>query len=78
MSELELPAVDQTVIVRSGDVLVLRLGADVSLAAFEMIREQLMPAFKERLPGVEVLLLGGGVEQMAVFRRDESPHGDPT
>lgn len=77
MCELELPPIEQAVVVRPGDVLMLRLGADVTLAQFDMFREQAAQAIKERFPGVEILFLAGGVEQVAAFRRDESPPGVP-
>ncbi len=75
MAELELPPIEQAVVVRPGDVLVLRLRADVTPAQFEMFREQAVSGLKERLPGVELVFVGGGVEHVAAFRRDEGSEG---
>lgn len=77
MCELELPPIEQAVVVRPGDVLMLRLGSDVTLAQFEMFREQAAQTIKERFPGVEILFVAGGVEQVAAFRCDAPPSGVP-
>ncbi|MEU8278231.1 hypothetical protein ACFYOK_37310 [Microbispora bryophytorum] len=65
-----LQGVEEAAVVRPGDTLVLRLGAKTSPAEFERFRELGLPKLKERLPGVEVLLVGG-VEQMLVYRPGE-------
>jgi hypothetical protein len=77
MAELELPAIEQAVVVRPGDLLVLRLGTDVTVEQFVRLREQVSPMLKERFPDVEVFFFGGGVEQVAAFRRDELAEADP-
>lgn len=80
MSELEftMPAeVAESLIVRPGDTLILRLTSDISPEQFHRIRGNLEPQMKERLPGVEIMWIGG-VEQMVVYRPDEFAEGGPT
>lgn len=77
MSEFEgaLPAdVCEALIVRPGDTLIMRLRSDVSREQFNALRENTEPMLKERLPGVEVMWLGG-VEQIAVYRPDQTEGG---
>ncbi|MGW5259680.1 hypothetical protein ACWEQG_01815 [Microbispora sp. NPDC004025] len=65
-----LESVEEAAIVRPGDTLVLRLGEGVSAEQFARFRDGALPALKERLPDVELLLVGG-VEQMVVHRPGE-------
>lgn len=78
MSELKLPAIEQAVVVRPGDVLILRFGDEVTPEQAERFREHATHALKERLPGVEVLLVGGGVAQIAAFRPGGRAEAEPT
>ncbi len=73
MAELELPPIEQAVVVRPGDVLILRLGADVSPEQLQRFREIAETKLHELLPGVEVVYLAGSVEQIAAFRLDGLP-----
>lgn len=80
MSELEftMPAeVAESLIVRPGDTLILRLGADVSIEQFKAFRENCEPMLKEKLPDVKVMWFGG-IEQIAVYRPGAPAEGDPT
>lgn len=65
-----LAEVAEGLVVRPGDTLVLRFGKDVSVDDLARFREQAMALIKERTPGVEVLFVGGAVEQIAVVRAD--------
>lgn len=69
--------IEEGVVVRPGDTLVIRLSKDTSIEDFTRFRERALPMLKERLPGVEVVFLGG-VEQIAVVRAGEAVEGDPT
>lgn len=65
-----LQEVGEAAIVRPGDTLILRLGERVSADQFARFRDGALPALKERLPGIDVLLVGG-VEQLVVHRPNE-------
>jgi len=65
-----LQGVEAAAVVRPGDTLVLRVSPDVSADLLHRMSEEALPALKERLPGVEVLIVGG-VEQMVVHRPGE-------
>lgn len=65
-----LQSASEAAVVRPGDTLILRLGTDVSAEQFARFRDGALPPLKERLPGVEVLIVGG-VEQMVVYRPGE-------
>ncbi|MEV7805000.1 hypothetical protein AB0O28_18825 [Microbispora sp. NPDC088329] len=65
-----LQGVEEAAVVRPGDTLVLRLGERVSPEQFARFRDGALPALKERLPDVELLIVGG-VEQMLVYRPSE-------
>ncbi|MEU8279551.1 hypothetical protein ACFYOK_29455 [Microbispora bryophytorum] len=70
-SELEeLRTIAEAAVVRPGDTLVLRAGADATLIDLERFRDQALPLLQQRLPGVEVLLIYG-VEQLVVHRPNE-------
>lgn len=74
-SEMEaLRRVEGAAVVRPGDTLVLCLGKDVTPEQFARFCDGAGPALKERIPGVEVLLVGG-VEQMLVYRPGEAEDG---
>ncbi|GAA4221508.1 hypothetical protein FHR32_005118 [Streptosporangium album] len=78
MSEPEgaLPVeVTEALIVRPGDTLILRLASNTTPEQFARSREMVGPGLKERLPGVEVVWLGG-IEQMAVYHPDQRIEGD--
>ncbi|MFC3986801.1 hypothetical protein [Streptosporangium jomthongense] len=68
--------VADALVVRPGDTLLLRLASNVTASQLEAFRERLVPALEARLPGVEVIMVGG-VEQMAAYRPDRSVEGDP-
>lgn len=65
-----LAEVAEGLVVRPGDTLVLRLAKDIAFEDFERFRDQTISLIKERTPGVEVLIVGGAVEQIAVVRAD--------
>ncbi|MEV0994648.1 hypothetical protein [Nonomuraea sp. NPDC050202] len=59
------------VVARPGDTLVLRFGRDVSIDQFSRFREMAHANLSEQMPGVKLVFVGGGVEQMAVCRSGE-------
>lgn len=65
-----LQDVEEAAVVRPGDTLVLRLGANVTADQFARFRDGALPALKERMADVEVLPVGG-VDQMLVYRPGE-------
>lgn len=71
MAELELPVIEQAVVVRPGDVLILRLGEHVTGEQLAQLRDAATPMLQELLPGVEVVYLAGGFEQVAAFRVED-------
>lgn len=73
MADLELPAIEQAVVVRPGDVLLLRLADSVTPEQLARLREVATPMLQAKLPGVEVVYVGGSVEHVAAFR----PKADP-
>lgn len=67
MDELALdPAPDQTAVIRPGQTLVVRYRPFLSVRGAEEFRARIA----ERLPGVEILVLGG-VEQMLVYAPED-------
>jgi hypothetical protein len=70
MSEQLLDAVAEGLVVRPGDTLLLRLPADMSMDAIARARDAVEPALREKLPGVDVVLVCG-VEQIAVRRAED-------
>lgn len=76
MSEQSLPGVAEALVIRPGDTLILRLDSGLTPGQLEARRDRLVPSLKARVPGVEVIMLGG-VEQMAVYRPDRPAEGDP-
>lgn len=74
-SELEaLRYVAEAAVVRPGDTLVLRLGKDVTPVQLARFHDGALPALKERIPGVEVIIVGG-VWQLIVHRPGEAEDG---
>ncbi|WP_119728341.1 hypothetical protein [Thermomonospora amylolytica] len=57
----------EAVTIRPGDTLVIRLDPRINPAQFGELAEQI----KTELPDVKLLLLGGGVEQIARIDRQE-------
>jgi hypothetical protein len=70
-----LPKGADALVVRPGDTLVLRFGSEVGREQFKAFWEQNEPDLRERLPDVKIICLGGGVEQMAVYRPDRNEGG---
>ncbi|MEV4096958.1 hypothetical protein [Streptosporangium saharense] len=75
MSEQPLLEIAEALAIRPGDTLLLRMPSNVTEAQLARCRDHLAPSLKERLPQVEVIVLGG-VEQMAVYRPDRPVEGD--
>lgn len=67
MSEKGLEGIAEALVVRPGDTLIVRLAKDATPDQLVRFRETTAAAFKEKLPGVEVLFFGG-VDQVAVYR----------
>lgn len=62
-----LADVAEAVVIRPGDTLLLRLALNVTESQLERCRERLVPSLKAKLPGVEVIVIGGA-EQIAAYR----------
>lgn len=75
MSEHVLERVAEGLVVRPGDTLILRLDAEVSPEELVRARDLVLGVLTERAPGVDVLILGGRVEQMAVARPEGGSDG---
>jgi hypothetical protein len=59
------------VVARPGDTLVLRFGADMSMEQFSRFKATAQQHLSEQMPGVRLIFMGGGIEQMAVYRPGE-------
>lgn len=66
-----LPLPDQALIVRPGDTLIL--GFDRTVTAQEA--DQIKTKLRRRIPGVEVVIIAGGIKQIAAYRPDNESEG---
>ena len=62
-----LPEVDQALIVRPGDVLIVRVARDLNPKIHHDYQERLQ-ALKSELPGIAKIVLFSGVDELAVLR----------
>lgn len=72
MSDLEftMPTeVAEALVVRPGDVLILRVAPNISPSGFQRLRDSIEPKLKERLPNVQIVVISG-IEQLAAYRPD--------
>lgn len=59
----------ECLVIRPGDSLIIRLDSSVSRDACDEFTDLVRADIRERLPGIDqVLVLGGGVEEIAVYR----------
>lgn len=63
MAQLDLSGL----VIRPGDTLILCLGRDATPEMFENFQTKTRETIKDRMPDVEVLVIGG-IEQLAVYR----------
>lgn len=69
MSDLEFTMPAEALIVRPGDVLILRVAPGIYPSEFQRFHDSVGPRLKELLPDVQIVIIGG-IEQMMVYRPD--------
>lgn len=65
-----LADIAEGLVVRPGDTLILRAEPGLSATELQRISETTIPLLRERIPGVDVIVVGGSVEQIAVRRAE--------
>jgi hypothetical protein len=73
MPELDqlLAGVVEAAILRPGDTLLVRVGPGMSAQSVNEFSEHIRAKFKDQVPDVAVFVVGGGIEQMVVYRPGE-------
>lgn len=70
-----LEGVVEAAVLRPGDTLLVRVGPRMSAQSVNEFSEHIRAKFKDQVPDVAVFVVGGGIEQMLVYRPGEVIEG---